>query len=169
VLLSKPYFLIHWLTAALVFFNFGTGQYIPDLDFYSPWYHTLPRWHILSGLTMVLLTCVRLWRRPHQTFKHTAQSSLRWLAQLTHRCLYGLLGVLFTTGYLMATANGDGIIIYQDWTLPALTTLSAEASTEIGTLHGTVSLVLMACVSLHVLGALKHYFFDKKELTHVHT
>jgi len=69
--------------------------------------------------------------------------------------------VILISGYLIPTANLQGIDVFNWLTVPALTTLSAQQTDIAGKVHQWFAWGLLALVILHIAAALKHHFINK--------
>ncbi|WP_178861782.1 cytochrome b [Thiomicrorhabdus cannonii] len=157
--------LFHWLLALLIPGLFALGVWMVELDYYSEWYHRAPAIHKAVGVSVVGLMILRwIWLRLNPRVLPLMHADWEHLAAKTvHALLY--LGVLLlgTSGYLIATAEGQGVKVFDVFEVPPL---SAEALFErqadlAGEIHVYVAYGLMALVVLHVAGALKHHFIDR--------
>jgi cytochrome b561 len=155
---------LHWLTALVVFGLFGLGLYMTDLNLYHPWYHKAPHLHRSIGVLLFLATLARfgwrLWNPPPSPLA----THLWWeklLARLVHGLLYLLLFAVMISGYLISTADGRGIEVFNWLTVPA--TLSGQESQEeiAGSAHLLLASTLIAFALLHAGAALKHHFIDR--------
>ncbi len=156
--------LLHWLTAALIIALFFTGWYMVELDYYSTWYQILPQIHTLGGVVLLLLWCwvlLRLLRRQTNHFPQPHQAMERLLARWVKRIFYVSVVIMVITGYLIATGQGENLLLFESIKLPAISRFSASQIDTMGSIHEITSYVIMALVVLHALGALKHHFIDK--------
>jgi cytochrome b561 len=83
----------------------------------------------------------------------------RVLARSTHAIFYVLLFALPVTGWMISSAEGDPIRIFGLFELLPIGAVTNEDTLE--DLHETLFNVLLAFAALHVLGALKHHFWDR--------
>lgn len=157
--------LLHWVMAVAFISMYGVGSYMVDLTYYDPLYHTLPDWHKSVGIVLVGLFIVRLiWTysqpRP-QPVTSPAPAYTHTLAKLGHLALYGLLAVIFSSGYLISTAEGHGIWVF-DWVeIPAILAESKARGELAGDVHEIVAGVFMVLVGIHAVAALVHHFYWK--------
>lgn len=155
---------LHWLTALVVFGLFGLGLYMVELNLYHPWYHKAPHLHRSIGVLLFLATVARLgWRlwNPPPSPLATHQWWEKLLARLVHGLLYLLLFAVMISGYLISTADGRGIEVFNWFSVPA-TLSSVEKQEEIaGTAHLLLASTLIAFALLHAGAALKHHFIDR--------
>lgn len=155
---------LHWLMALLIFALFAAGYWMVDLTYYSAWYKTAPHYHKSAGVILALLLVVRwLWNwqqgKPAALANHSR--AVQRLSAITHGLLYVLLSLIVLSGYLISTADGRGIEVFNWFVVPAAGELFAEQADRAGLVHQWLAYGLMGLVALHVAGALKHHFIDK--------
>jgi len=75
--------------------------------------------------------------------------------------LYLLLLAIVLSGYLISTAKGQGISVFGWFELPALITDLPQQADIAGKAHYWLAMILLGCIALHALGALKHHFIDR--------
>ena len=156
--------LFHWITAVLVAGLFGIGWYMVELTYYDRLYNVLPHWHKSVGMLFVLILFLRVfWRllagKPealasHRRHELIAAPLVQWTMQL-------LLVVIVVSGYLIPTAAGRPIDVFDWFSVPALISDLRNQEVHSGLVHRYASYVLVAVVLLHVTAALKHHFMDK--------
>lgn len=153
---------IHWVTALVVIGMFASGLWMVDLSYYSDWYKTAPHWHKSTGLLLAAVTLGRVLSRiigtrpPH----HGARWE-KWLGRLGHFALYVLLFSLFMSGYLISTADGRGIDVFNWFTVPGAGAFVENQEDIAGDIHFYVAWSLIIVASLHALAALKHHFINR--------
>ena len=117
--------------------------------------------HRSIGITILALAILRLlWRAVDRTPPWPAAMAgyERRVARATHLVFYALLFALPITGWLLSSAEGDPVRYFDLFELPPLSTGVDEDTFE--DLHETLFNVLVALAALHVLGALKHHFWN---------
>ncbi|WP_108650142.1 cytochrome b [Dongshaea marina] len=152
----------HWLSAVVVIGLFILGLWMVELDYYSSWYQVAPHWHKSIGLCLVFFTLFRLgWKL---LTPHPAIQGKRWeiiTAQTVHQLLYLLLFILFVSGYLISTADGRSIAVFNWFSIPGAGELFADQADIAGMVHYYTALALISLAGLHALAALKHHFIDR--------
>lgn len=152
--------LLHWLSLPLVVFLLAEGIYMVTLTYYDSLYHTLPQWHKVAGVSVLLLTFLRIaWIITNPPPPVLAQQ--RWqqiAARLVHRLLYALLLVLGVTGYCFTTAEGHPIEVVAGLKIPALFTFSPASVTLLGAIHQGSAYAMGVLICLHAGAALQHHF-----------
>lgn len=153
---------IHWISALVVIGMFASGLWMVDLSYYSDWYKTAPHWHKSTGLLLAAATLVRVLTRVAGTRppEHGAGWE-KWLGRLGHLALYTLLFSLFTSGYLISTADGRGIDVFNWLTVPGAGAFVENQEDIAGDIHFYVAWALIIVASLHALAALKHHFINR--------
>jgi cytochrome b561 len=151
---------IHWVSAMLVLFLFGLGVYMVDLGYYDEWYHKGPALHISLGLILLFITVFRLiWRTSNPTPPDLSDKRMNNLAaKVVKISLYGLLFIIFMTGYLITTAEGKPAAIFDVIKIPAITELSADNVDLAGEIHEILAWIIVILSALHAAGALMHHF-----------
>ncbi|AYC31156.1 cytochrome b [Pseudomonas cavernae] len=156
--------LLHWGVALAVFFLFGLGLWMVELDYYSAWYNAAPALHKDIGLILLAVMLLRLvWRfvSPPPPVLSSYDSLTRLSAKFGHAVLYlGLFAVLIS-GYLISTAEGRGISLFGLIEVPALISGIPDQEDVAGLVHEYVAWGLVIFSGLHALAALKHHFIDR--------
>ncbi len=75
---------------------------------------------------------------------------------MTHWAFYAVLILLPLLGWIAANAYGVTVYLAGVIPLPALVAPDKAFAERIGGVHGTVALLLLALIALHVAGALYH-------------
>lgn len=155
---------LHWLVALAVFALFGLGLYMVDLGYYDPWYRSAPDLHRSVGLTLLAAVLLRVVWRAVSPPPAPLVSHHRWEkvgARLAH---WGLLILLFTamiSGYLISTADGSGIQVFDLFEVPSVTGRQSGLEDSAGLVHYWSTWALVVLAGLHGLVALKHHFIDR--------
>lgn len=155
---------LHWLIAVTIFGLFGLGLWMVDLNYYSAWYRTAPDLHRSIGVLVVSLMMLRLlWRLANPIVQplNTHKTWERKLAHLTHALMYLLMLVLAISGYMITTAKGQSLQVFDWFSIPAIA-FNIEYQEDIaGDLHEIFAWSLIGLAVLHIAGALKHHFVDR--------
>lgn len=156
----------HWLSALSIFGLFGLGYYMVDLTYYHAWYKTAPELHKSVGIVFFGLTILRLiWRYKQVSPNHLAShnSFEQKAGKAIHSLLYLLIFIIMITGYLISTADGRGIEVFELITVPAFGSLIENQEDIAGLVHKWLAYLLIILAILHALAALKHHFIDKDD------
>lgn len=154
----------HWLTAVVVLGLFALGLWMVDLNYYHAWYQTAPAWHMGVGFFLAIFVAFRLLYRisiPYPAPVASHSRLIKRISQSAHWILYVLMFAMFLSGYLSATADGDGLPVFQWFVVPSVYSGTDKLEDVAGEVHEIVAFVLIGLASLHALGALKHHFFDR--------
>ncbi len=160
-LISKS---LHWLSAIAVFGLFGLGYWMVDLDYYSQWYQQAPHWHESIGILLLFATGFRLaWRyiegSPDTIASHS--NIEKKAAKVAIFFLYIALVVVLLSGYLITSADGKAIAIFDWFTFTALQLPIDNQEDVAGTVHYYLAYGVLILALLHAFAALKHHFIDK--------
>ena len=155
--------LLHWLLAIVIVVLFASGLWMLSLDYYDPWYTSVPFYHKAVGMLVVGLM---LWRLLWRLFNisPSLDDIAPWekrIALLVHWSFYLLILLIGFTGYVISTGDGQSVDVFGLISVPPMSfsPISAKLS---GDLHEYLAYVLMGFALLHTLAALKHHFIDKK-------
>ena len=156
--------LLHWLSAVLVIGLFGSGNWMTELSYTDRWYVTAPFLHKSVGLTLFFILLFRLfWRisgvAPEPLPSHTGFE--RSAARIAHFALYALLLCTMISGYLISTADGRPISVFDLFEIPALVVGLPRQEEVAGLFHFYLATAVIALAAIHALAALKHHFIDK--------
>ncbi|WP_232283502.1 cytochrome b [Sphingomonas sp. PAMC 26617] len=149
---------LHWSVVALIVIQFAIAWTMPDI-------HGGMRpvgligWHLSFGTAILAVMLVRLvWRLSHRepVAPETISAPLRRISRGTHALLYALLVALPLLGWANASARGWPVRLFGAIPLPPLSATGSPLGLWLGDVHGTVAIVLLAVIALHVAGALYH-------------
>jgi len=156
--------ILHWSMALVIPALFGVGFWMVELTYYSSWYKTAPHWHKSIGILLAMALLLRWgWLLKSGKPPAIAQHS-RWqqhASRVVHALLYLLLTLIIVSGYLISTADGRGIEVFQWFTLPSLGEFFPHQADIAGEIHRYSAYSLMGLVVLHAAAALKHQLIDK--------
>jgi cytochrome b561 len=165
---------LHWVIAVMIACNIalaiGSG-YAPDA-----WVRPMIDLHKSIGITVLGLVFLRIaWRVTHRPPPLPADYR-RWevaAAHAAHMALYGLILAMPITGWIhdsaWSAAASHPMMLF--WVIPwfrlgFITALDPAAKEHVHTLFGEIhtyiSYGLYGMIGIHVLGALKHQFFDRQ-------
>jgi len=165
---------LHWLVAIAILINVTlalTWEYYPD-DAVRP----AINFHKSLGITVLGLAIMRLlWRLTH-TPPPLPTAYQKWeilLSHATHIALYALIFAMPLSGWIMDSAwekaaeNPMSLFGLFEWPrigfIMALDPATKKTVHDVfGETHEIAAYFVFGLVALHVLGALKHQFFDKK-------
>ncbi|PMR77016.1 cytochrome b [Billgrantia endophytica] len=156
--------LLHWLSAVVIVGLFILGWWMTGLGYFDSWYNLAPWWHRSIGMLLLFATLFRLaWRFVQPTPTAHGSRLERLAAHLGHMALYVLLLVVMISGYLISTARGRGVSVFDWFEVPALISHLPDQASIAGEIHWYSALALMVLAGGHLLAALKHHFFDRHD------
>ena len=157
--------LLHWSSALLVIGLFLLGIWMTGLDYYHGWYKRGPDLHRSFGVILVLLTLIRVsWTLFSPRPAVIAETELQGkAAEIAHRLLLLLLIVIAVFGYLISTADGRGVMVFDLIEIPALPWSIENQEDLAGLFHEYFAYLLIGLVCLHALAALRHHFINRDQ------
>ncbi len=158
---------LHWLLALMIFGSLGVGLTMTDLPF-SPLRLKLYNWHKWAGITILLLSALRLlWRlahRPPALPSNVIAAMPAWQRHahsVTHSLLYLLFFAVPLTGWAYSSAAGFQVVWFGVLPLPDWVSVNKElADAVLKPLHAACALSLGGLVLLHIAATLKHQWID---------
>lgn len=161
---------LHWLLALSLVGIFSVGLYMADLPF-SPQRLKLYNWHKWAGVTILILSVMRLaWRLTHKPPALPQAVTLgmpSWQLKAyhaTHVLMYVLFFIVPLVGWAYSSAAGFPIVLFGVLPLPDFVAASKPLAELIKPWHQITAFTLAGLVVLHVAAAIKHHFFDKDGL-----
>jgi cytochrome b561 len=161
---------LHWLIAILLIANICLGLYFTDLPRGDPNVFTLAQIHKSIGLTVLVLSVIRvLWRlvNPVPPLPADMSRALKFVARATQFLLYFLIVAIPLSGWIMVSAsrlglptpyfflfNWPNLPFFANYALPAK--IAAHEQWE--AIHTYLAWSAIFLVPLHILGALYHQF-----------
>ena len=158
--------LMHWVVALAIFGLFGLGWYMVELTYYDALYNTLPSVHKSLGILLAMVFAFNLiWRAANQKPKplDTINRFEIIAARAAHLVLSTLIALIIISGYLIPTAKGVGINVFEWFTVPAVIAKFPGQEDIAGMSHRYLSYAIIGLVVLHAGAALKHHFIDKDD------
>lgn len=154
---------LHWLVAVTVLGMYPLGLYIVSLSYYDPGYRFYPHLHRSLGLLLAAVVLARLtWKLVNPSPQLLVEKTWeRLAAKAGHLFLYLLLLTVLASGYLMSTADGRSIQVFDWFSVPAIPWLATRQEELAGSVHFYAATSLVVLAGIHALAALKHHFIDR--------
>jgi cytochrome b561 len=166
--------LLHWLIAGVIFLQLWIGFWMEDLAKGSFDRFQALQWHKSVGLTILILSVVRLlWRLMHPAPPPSVflKPLEQRLARATHFALYFLIIAVPLAGWATVSASPLGlpITLYGviDWPhIPMLAGAADQKALEhfLEEIHETLVFSLVGLFLLHILAALRHQYLLKDNM-----
>jgi len=156
---------LHWLLGLALVGSFCMGLYMADLPL-SPQRLKLYNWHKWAGITILVLSFVRLaWRLTHRPPADVPMTpSQRLAAHAAHNILYVLFFAVPLVGWAYSSAAGFPIVVYGVLPLPDWVPVDKALAEAIKPWHERLAWVMAIVVLAHIAAALKHQFIDRDGL-----
>ena len=159
---------LHWLMALFILCLLILGHYMSELPL-SPEKLRYYSWHKWAGVTVFALALVRLgWRIVHRppALPATLSPAMLMLAHGGHALLYVLMLAMPLSGWLMSSAKGVPTVWFGVLPLPDLVPRDRALGESLKCVHESLSWLLVAMVSVHVLAALYHHRILRDDTLH---
>lgn len=158
--------IIHWLMALVIIFLLSLGIYMTEfLSKEAENRMMIYNLHKSLGVMVLLLVAIRvinrLLKRP-PALPTSINKCKRTLSHLAHYMLYALMVLVPLSGYLMSNSYGYPVNFF-GIELPFLLQQNFDLAKIFSETHEISAYSLLAVTALHILGALKHRFFDIPE------
>ena len=154
--------ILHWVSAVLVVGLLALGVWMVTLGYYSQWYNIAPALHKSIGVVFAILLSLRLvWRCLNQQPQGQGTKLEKLAAYYSHWLVYLFLFSIVISGYLIVTAEGVGVSVFNTFTIPALDSSIDQQADLAGWWHRWLSYILGGLLFIHIAAALKHQFFDR--------
>ena len=114
-------------------------------------------------MLFILMVCRLVWRNKQINPDHLPSHSTleRKAGKVIHSILYLLIFMIMTTGYLISTADGRGIEVFELFEIPSLGSFVENQEDIAGLIHQWLAYGLITLAVLHAFAAFKHHFIDK--------
>jgi cytochrome b561 len=167
---------LHWLLAAMILFMLGLGLFMTSLDETDERTFPLFQLHKSIGLTILMLSLVRLaWRlaNPIPPLPPGMGAWEGFAARGVHMLFYALMIAIPLMGW--ATVSSAPLAVPTMWFglfewphIPFLADLPRAEKRivegPLATTHAVLALSMLGLVALHAAAALKHQFRDKDDV-----
>lgn len=158
--------ILHWFMAVAILFLLGLGIYMADfLPKESPNRMAIYDLHKSLGVMILILVFVRIINRfanKPPALPDSLPKFEKIAANLAHFALYLLMILVPLSGYLMSNSFGYPVHFFSI-EMPFLIKQNFELSGIFHNAHWIFAYSLIAVLALHILGIIKHRFFDKPE------
>lgn len=153
--------ILHWLTALAVIGLFALGLWMVELTYYDSWYTEALAIHRSIGILLFVLVLLRLaWRLGNPRPEPFGRPLEKRLAGTMHWLLYLFMFAVLISGYLISTAKGKPIDVFDWFAVPATVHDLPDQEDMAGLIHLWLAWGLIVLSSGHTLAALKHHFID---------
>ncbi|MDT8452840.1 MAG: cytochrome b [Gammaproteobacteria bacterium] len=156
--------ILHWLVALAVIGLSPLGVWMTGLGYYDDWYKRGPELHKSIGIVLFIIMLARvIWSAGNVKPEDEPGTSAmqRRAAHAMHQLLYVLLFAVMISGYLISTADGRPIQVFDLFAVPATFSGIDNMEDVAGEVHWYLALTLISFTGLHTLAALKHHFIDR--------
>lgn len=152
--------LLHWMTAFLVFAQFGSAHIWEFLEKGTAWRVGLIMTHLAFGVILAIVVVIRIvWRLARRSRPAPAASGLQhYAASAVHMLLYALLVAQVTLGFLFSWSSGKPLPVFNFFSIPVPVAIDPSFRHGLAELHGDVAWAIMVVVGVHAAAALMHHY-----------
>lgn len=158
---------MHWLSAAIILSLLILGIYMTPYDENnSALANSLYFWHKSFGILVFIITIARIFNRKRHYLLESPKiipKQEQRTAKIAHQLLYLFMVLIPLLGYCQSSScefsNGVNFFFID---LPEILPKSEFIFDITNSLHKWLSYFFIVLILAHVLGALKHRFFDKE-------
>ncbi|KIZ43348.1 MULTISPECIES: cytochrome b [Rhodopseudomonas] len=163
--------ILHWVRAVLIIGLIAAGWAMTGAsDTTASKFDFLYPWHKSFGVLVFLIVVAQLAIRATSQLPGSAPlpAHERILSHAVHIAIYALVLIVPLMGYAMSSsyAESSGVFFFGIH-IPELLPKDHERFKLFQLLHKTLAYTLLGLVTLHIVGALKHRFFDQDPRTDV--
>lgn len=154
---------LHWVTAPLILGMLGVGLYMTGLDDLGQKLVLYPL-HKSVGVCVLVLVLLRIVWHLYSKKPPLPASLKAWekaAALAVHLLLYVCLVGMPLSGWLLSSAAGRTVSVFNMFKLPDLVGQNENLADIFGETHEILGWTLIGLIIVHVFGALKHRFIDK--------
>lgn len=157
--------IFHWLIAVIVICLLSLSFFLSDVP--ERWQGLAYTIHKSLGLTVLFLTCGRIYWIYHRGRPALPGIIPKWelyLSRAVQYSLYIFLLVMPLSGWIMSVAANHVPTFFGLFNMPLPITPNKLLAEQMDTIHKIIAWILIGLLSLHIIGALKHYFWDRDEV-----
>lgn len=157
---------LHWLIVVLVIIQWVLAEKAGELPLGMAKLAMLAR-HKSAGMTILALAVLRLlWRLASRgpQLPGTMRPWEKGLARGSHAALYLCILLLPLSGWLMSSARNFPVSWFGLFQFPDLVQPDQSLFDVLRAAHGAIFNALLGLSILHVLGALKHHFYNRDDV-----
>jgi cytochrome b561 len=160
---TRPAIALHWIMALLLIGVFVLGMYMHELP-RSDYKFMLYGYHKSFGIVVLLLAALRMaWRITHRP-PALLPGMPAWqekAAHALHHSLYLLMFLVPITGWLMSSAKGHPVVLFDALPLPDLVGKNEGLGDFFKGFHEVCNYLICTLFFLHVIAAYKHHLIDR--------
>lgn len=157
--------ILYWIIAFIVILLLSLSFFLEDVpEQYAGLAYMI---HKSLGLTVLWLMIFRLiwiWHRRAPPLPLTVPIWQRNLARAIQYSLYLLLFAMPLSGWIMSVAANKIPVYFGLFSVPLPLAPNKSLAMLMNQTHNIIAWILIAFVTLHIVGALKHYFINKDKV-----
>jgi cytochrome b561 len=158
---------LHWLSALCMFVVIPVAWYMTSLDRHDPSRGNWVTLHKSIGLTILLLTLIRVVTRLAGTappLPHSIPAFEQRLAHLGHGLLYVILFAMPISGYIVSYGGGYPVNWFWLFQVPALVAQDKALGHLASKVHDTLAYLTYVLIVGHVLAVVYHQLIQRVDI-----
>ncbi|MGB8422040.1 cytochrome b [Paraburkholderia sp.] len=158
---------LHWLTALCMFIVIPLAWYMTNLDRHDPMRGNWRNLHKSIGLTILLLTLIRLVARLSGNAPPLPASIPAFeqtLAHIGHGLLYVILFAMPISGYINSYGGGHPVNWFWLFQVPGVVPQDKALAHLAGSIHGLLAWATYALIAGHVLAVTYHQLIQRIDI-----
>lgn len=159
--------LLHWLTALCMFVVIPVAWYMTTMDRHDPTRGNWMTFHKSIGLTILLLTLIRVFTRLSGTAPPLPQSIPAFeqtLAHIGHGLLYVILFAMPISGYINSYGGGHPVNWFWLFQVPAVVPQDKALGHLGSRIHYWLAWLTYALIAGHVLAVVYHQLIQRVDV-----
>ncbi len=158
--------ILHWLMALIIIALLGVGIFMTDFlskdaSYRSEIYHLHKSFGVIALILIFLRIFNRIINKPPK-MPITIKKYERFLAHFVHYLLYLIMIIMPLSGYLMSNSYGYEVHLFSI-KMPTLIAVNYDLASLFSKTHKYAGYILIFALLFHILGSMKHKFFDRPE------
>ena len=158
---------LHWLTALCMFVVIPLAWYMTSLDRHDPMRGNWVNLHKSIGLTVLLLTLIRLVTRLSGNAPPLPASIPAFeqtLAHIGHGLLYVILFAMPISGYINSYGGGHPVNWFWLFQVPGVVPQDKALGHLAGRIHALLAWATYALIAGHVLAVIYHQLIERVDI-----
>lgn len=156
----------HWIIAGLIVLQYVLASLAEDAPLFQQL--TMLARHKSFGILILGLAVLRLlWRLLSGPAPAAPADLPKWqhvAAKVSHAALYALLFLQPLSGWLMSSARGFTVSVFNLFTIPDLVPVNQDLYNLLLKTHEVLATLLFVIVIIHAVAALGHHFIHRNNV-----
>ena len=151
---------MHWVVGVAILVMLGVGIYMKGLSSDVGFKYIIYDVHKIAGVFLFPIILLRILIRVLSQIPESPKNisyCQYFFARIVHYAMYVAIFLMPISGYVMSSASGRPLVLNFPMVIPK----NPAIASMFHSVHTFLGYSIIFLVTLHILGFLKHYFFDK--------